>query len=944
MLNEIKNRNAGNVGELGEVIGVQIYINKQKNDVTPLDVVEFGKLIERYTTGLLPISHAALQNVSYGFRLIVGRMVDEMRRHPEKMRKDAEFEPLRRIKMQYLTLWRINMGLENVKRTMTLTFDDADTYFPGPIHIADALLNKGCYKTRTSMDAKSQELYVFDQIYKRGESQAMADAAAEFMRQWKGMLARSENEKNTALTERLRNALHRGPSVNEIKECIETIKRITFTDEPMNPDTHIPFKNKGLFNLKTKKYEPFDPGFFYTYAINASPVDTYVTLNDVPLFRGLLDTAYFEPDIPMVLSYMAYTLYPSFPVEKVLNIFGVPRVGKGSTARICEYLNPDGSTSFSLKALITQDRFQYSGFEGKNLLIDYEAGRSIKRGQPLNFGTFTSLFGNDRLPYEKKGKEKIDMISKAKGIVLSNLPSLKTLDPAFLSRILPVETRNEKPKVRISDLPRKIVTKEGDKIAKLLIQILLRLIQRNFVFPGEMTEDAVFQLMEHLSNPVEYFISEVIEDDEYGKVSETDLLIAFSNFCAENGITEISKNLFTRTFAKKFERKKQGTRENRQNFYIGCRLLRNENDDEKKVGHQVGRAETRNLRVSGERYRRVHLLSLYSDMRLEGGSCKRYTEQKLDTTISAPGNREIRDFQSNKPVSNFFRDENQEPLSNNTKSPETTVKYGISDDPLLNDPTTETNHSYLMKKNILDTVEKILSENKNAKIGTDEILNNWTNGVDKPSFKELEEKILPTMAASGLLSLHNGVIQLTDKPLVDTPLPTPAVDPSTLTHLLIIQDIPEFAWTDGDWKLRKNDDAYVPSELAKTLINRGWATEIPKPGDQESITDSTVSNPKKDNTQEEPKNLNPTTTEPITKEQGDKAVQVLHERRIHLNGADTGVSVYGDKYNIAVPVNFYRQNSEKVDQIMGELGFSKGNTGQLHNVFFDRSLKGGEAQ
>lgn len=200
------------------------------------------------------------------------------------------------------------------------------------------------------------------------------------------------------------------------------------------------------------------------------------------------------------------------------------------------------------------------------------------------------------------------------------------------------------------------------------------------------------------------------------------------------------------------------------------------------------------------------------------------------------------------------------------------------------------------------------------------------------------------LALPSMTQRDNETVERTSKQMPDPPQSSQPPNPTPLTHLLITQDIPEFSWTDGDWKLRKNDDAYVPSELAKTLISRGWAREIPKPSDKETITDSTASNSSEDNAQGKAKNPTPITTVPITKEQGDKAVQVLHERGIHLNGADTGVSVYGDKYNIAVPVNFYRQNAERVDQVMSELGFSKGNTGQLHNVFFDRSLKGGGAQ
>ena len=169
-----------------------------------------------------------------------------------------------------------------------------------------------------------------------------------------------------------------------------------------------------------------------------------------------------------------------------------------------------------------------------------------------------------------------------------------------------------------------------------------------------------------------------------------------------------------------------------------------------------------------------------------------------------------------------------DPLPDVSVTSKSMVNNDVSNTKSPNTTTNELNQSYLMEKTVIAAIEKIMSANKNSKIGTDEILNNWTNGVDKPSFKELDERILPTMAASGLLSIHNETVKLTGNPMSGTP---PAHHPpgtSSLTHLSILEDIPEFSWTDGDWKLRKNDDAYVPSELAKTLINRGWAREISK--------------------------------------------------------------------------------------------------------------------
>lgn len=77
----------------------------------------------------------------------------------------------------------------------------------------------------------------------------------------------------------------------------------------------------------------------------------------------------------------------------------------------------------------------------------------------------------------------------------------------------------------------------------------------------------------------------------------------------------------------------------------------------------------------------------------------------------------------------------------------------------------------------------------------------------------------------------------------------------------------------------------------------------------------------------------------ISEEEGNQIKDSLLNQGIHLNASETGISTYGDKFNIAVPVNFYRQNSEKVDQAMLGFGFKKGNTGGLQNVFFYRPIK-----
>jgi len=85
-------------------------------------------------------------------------------------------------------------------------------------------------------------------------------------------------------------------------------------------------------------------------------------------------------DIALVLSYLAYTFYPDFPAHKVLLIIGRERIGKGSLVRALMGLMPKGSGSISLAKIITVERFQFQGVEGKNLLVDIEKRRKFRKG------------------------------------------------------------------------------------------------------------------------------------------------------------------------------------------------------------------------------------------------------------------------------------------------------------------------------------------------------------------------------------------------------------------------------------------------------------------------------------------------------------------------------------------------------------------------------------
>jgi len=502
-------------------------------------------------------------------------------------------------------------------------------YVPGPARIAEALKEKYILKTIPELGTDKEQIFYFDgAIYKRAEEFIKEQAHKEYLRQFKEVLKIAEQEENKEYTIKMKRALDKGPSINDINEVLGIIRRTTFSFDEINPDGHIPFKN-GLLDLKTGELEPFNPSLFYTYQIDANLLKKYITLNDVPLFKYLLNSVFDPEYIPTVLSYLAYCLYPRLPSHKVLFIVGRERIGKGTLTRVIKGLMPHGSASISLARILTAERFKFQGVEGKNLLIDMETRRKFKRGTVLDWTAFANLFGEDVLNVEPKGKESHDYISRAKGIFLGNLPFINIDDPPAVSRVLLAETKSKRPKKVFKELHEVILERERDKIATLLVQILFKLKESNFEFPlpgfiirkhkqeiktmvelyektvpvdlrspghelfpfkkemrlevdNEKIDDLIGEILEKLADPVENFIEEMVEEDPEARTSYDEAYGAFQDYCSKKGITVLKRQTFLKNFGYHFERRRLGSRGNQVYYFMGCRIEPYEKNNEQE--------------------------------------------------------------------------------------------------------------------------------------------------------------------------------------------------------------------------------------------------------------------------------------------------------------------------------------------------------------------------
>ena len=140
-----------------------------------------------------------------------------------------------------------------------------------------------------------------------------------------------------------------------------------------------------------------------------------------------------------------------------------------------------------------------------------------------------------------------------------------------------------------------------------------------------------------------------------------------------------------------------------------------------------------------------------------------------------------------------------------------------------NFPLSDPNQSYVIKKTILETAFRITDGKKGTWINPIDILKNIlysSNAVTLTiSLEDLNERVLPVMAAEGLISMSNGKIALTGKKLEEN---------EKIEYVLIsaLEDLPALAWKDRDYNVHQGDICHMPKEVVNTLMRQNRKIRI----------------------------------------------------------------------------------------------------------------------
>lgn len=304
------------------------------------------------------------------------------------------------------------------------------------------------------------------------------------------------------------------------------------------PTDIVPMQN-GLFNTATRELMPSTPRYFAMHAVSFA-YDPDARMSMLPTFlRSVfgLDVERFNLAQEMI----GYVCTPMMQYQKMFNLIGPPRSGKGTIARLIEQLVGEqnyGSTSLSALA----NDFGLDGIVDKPVVVLGDAAFAGGNKSRQALENLLGIIGEDAMTINPKQKRMYTAKLPCRFVLLANdLPVLPDAAGALRSRWLVLRFTETFMGREDREL--------GDKLAAELPGIFnwamdgldrLRL-RGDFVQPQLGIED--LDIVTRMASPETVFVQEccVVSRDPDVRESTDDLYQAACNWCLEAGVRPWTK-------------------------------------------------------------------------------------------------------------------------------------------------------------------------------------------------------------------------------------------------------------------------------------------------------------------------------------------------------------------------------------------------------------------
>lgn len=328
---------------------------------------------------------------------------------------------------------------------------------------------------------------------------------------------------------------------NRVSEVIAHIQRSTYAKREIfdkNPDL-IAVEN-GVINLQTMEFLPHSPDHHLIVKI---PVK-YDPNADCPNIKKFFSEVLHPEDIPVIEELIGYCLYRKYFIHKAFMFIGSGRNGKSTLLRLFEKFLGESNISHVPLQAFESNRFATAELQGKLANIYADLSPQALR----DTGVFKTLTGEDTIIAERKFKSSFQFKNYAKLIFSCNkLPEVYDESDAFFARWIIIDFPNkfEGDKADKNLLEKLTTPEELSGLLNLALDGLKRLLERGEFSYSVSTEKMREQYIK-MSDPVNAFVTDMIEIDPNDYVPKRELYLAFCQFCRENKLPMVSENVFHR--------------------------------------------------------------------------------------------------------------------------------------------------------------------------------------------------------------------------------------------------------------------------------------------------------------------------------------------------------------------------------------------------------------
>lgn len=336
-------------------------------------------------------------------------------------------------------------------------------------------------------------------------------------------------------------------------EVLSSIRARTYASRvEFDKDPDIVNLKNGLLNIKTGEFREHTPEYLSLVQL---PVEYNPKSTCKPIVEFLYDIVVDPKDVPLVLEYIAYCLFKDKDLQKELVLTGPPDSGKSVLLFIITAILGTNNVSNVTMQQLSSNRFALAQLEGKlaNIYAD------ISHARLEDIERFKAIATADEVEAERKGMQLFKFKPRAKLIFSANIlpkPPI-TVDDSFYRRwtIIQCALRDRHyfsgaSIVKDPKLLQKLTTPENLSGLLNLVLISARRLLKRQRFCKALPTDQTRELYDRLSNPVQQWIEECLEQDSDSYIETNDGYRSYVEFCKVRKIGATTKEWLGKELAR----------------------------------------------------------------------------------------------------------------------------------------------------------------------------------------------------------------------------------------------------------------------------------------------------------------------------------------------------------------------------------------------------------